>query len=310
MRLDENFNYVDSLEQALEETRKAYRLAMHAGDKSLLSYTSQDMSNVFNDLGEKDSCLYYARQAYEQTDTDRFSCLLTLASAYISTDAAKQAFALLRQAIPKTAEDRYSVFHMQSQAATGASNFKLSKALGDSANRCLQEMYRTASQAKMTYYSSLLKKESERAKMQGKAEMQQWVFGLTVPLCLAIVSFIAYAYWTYRKRTQIHLIHEQEMYSLKREMTEKQHQEELTHKNVQLTVMRGYLQKKIEIVERLYSIVPAKGKHVVLSENDWAELETFLNCVEDLFVSRLKQRHPNLTKSDLHLMMLLRLKIP
>ena len=39
-------------------------------------------------------------------------------------------------------------------------------------------------------------------------------------------------------------------------MQEKIHQEELSHKEVQLSVMRNYLQKKIDVVEKLNSIAP------------------------------------------------------
>lgn len=309
LRLGENFENVDSVKLALEEDRKAYQLAVHAKDKSLLSYVSQDLANVFEEIGEKDSCLHYARQAYELKDTDRFSCQLTLASAYISADSIKQAFTILKQAKPKTAEDRYSVFYMQSQAAMTASDYKLARIFGDSANSCIQEMYRTALQAKMTYYSSFLKKESERAKIQGKAEMQRWVLGLTILLSLIIVSFVAYAYLMYKKQTQTRFVHEQEIHNQKQQMMEKLHQEELSHKNVQLTVMRNYLQKKIEIVEKLNSAAPNESKHIVLSDNDWTELEIFLESVEDLFVSRFKNKHPNLSETDLRLMMLLRLKL-
>lgn len=68
-------------------------------------------------------------------------------------------------------------------------------------------------------------------------------------------------------------------------------------------------QKKIDVVEKLNSIVPNENKHIVLSESDWDELEVFLDSVENLFVKRLKQKHPNLSKSVLRLMMLLRLKL-
>lgn len=47
----------------------------------------------------------------------------------------------------------------------------------------------------------------------------------------------------------------------------------------------------------------------MLSDNDWTELEVFLDSVEDLFVSRLKKEHPNLSNADVRLMMLLRLKL-
>ncbi len=309
LRLGENFFYVDSLQKALEEDMKAYRLVMRAGDNSLLSYVYQELANVFEGLGEKDSCLFYAQQAYNLKDVDRFSCQLMLASAYISVDSIKQAFAMLKHATPKTAEERYSVFYMQSQAAMKAQDYKTAQNYTDSAYSCLENMYRTALQAKITYYASFLKKESERAKMQGKAEMQRWVLGLTVLLSLIIISFVVYAYLSYRKQTLARLIHEQEMYSQKQQMLEKLHQEEVSHKNVQLSRMRNYLLKKIEVVEKLNSVAPNENKHIVLSDNDWTELEVFLDSVEDLFVSRLRQEHPNLSKTDLQLMMLLRLRL-
>ena len=309
LRLGENFFFVDSLKQALNEEKKAYSLAMSVDDNNLLSYVRQNLASTFEEMGEKDSCLLYARQAYDLNGNDRFSCQLMLASVYISVDSINQAFRLLKQAMPKTAEDRYSVFYFQSQAAMKAQDFKSAKSFSDSAYHYLEDMYRTASKAKISYYSSFLKKESERAKMQGKAEVQRWVFGLTVLLCLIIILFVLYAYWSYRKLSLARIAHEQEIFSQKQQMMEKLHQEELSHRDVQLSVIRNYLQKKIEVVEKLDSIVPNEGKHIVLSDNDWTELEVFLDSVEDLFVSRLKKEHPNLSNADVRLMMLLRLKL-
>lgn len=309
LRLGENFFFVDSLKQALNEEKKAYSLAMSVDDNNLLSYVRQNLASTFEEMGEKDSCLFYARQAYNLNGNDRFSCQLMLASAYISVDSINQAFRLLKQATPKTAEDRYSVFYFQSQAAMKAQDFKSAKSFSDSAYHYLEDMYRTASKAKISYYSSFLKKESERAKMQGKAEVQRWVFGLIVFLGLIIILFVLYAYWSYRKLSLARIAHEQEIFSQKQQMMEKLHQEELSHRDVQLSVIRNYLQKKIEVVEKLDSIVPNEGKHIVLSDNDWTELEVFLDSVEDLFVSRLKKEHPNLSNADVRLMMLLRLKL-
>ena len=309
LRLGENFFYVDSLKQALEEEKKAYRIAVQAGDNNLLSYVSQNLASTFNELGKKDSCLYYAQLAYGLKETNRFSCQLTLASTYISVDSIKQAFRLLKQAKPKTAEDRYSVFYMQSHAAMKVQDYRAAKNFGDSAYHYLEEMYRTALQGKAIYYKSFLKKESERAKMQGKAEMQRWVFSLMFLLCFVVVIFVLYVYKSYKKQVKLRMEYEREEHLQKQQMQEKNHQEELSYKEVQLSVMRNYLQKKIDVVEKLNSIAPSENKHIVLAESDWDELEVFLDSVENLFVKRLKQNHPNLSKSDLRLMMLLRLKL-
>lgn len=50
------------------------------------------------------------------------------------------------------------------------------------------------------------------------------------------------------------MIHEQELHEQEMLMTDKLHKEEIAHKEAQLVTMRGYLLKKIEIVEKLNSI--------------------------------------------------------
>ena len=309
LRLCDNYMFVDSLGLALCEGKIALHFAIVSTDRELYSFVCQDLANVYEKMGEKDSCLFYAQQSYRLKNADRFSSQLMLASAYISVDSIKQAFTILKHATPKTAEECYSVFYMRSQAAMKAQDYKTAKTFSDSACCYLQEMYRTELQGKITYYASFLKKENERAKMQGKAEMQRWIFGLIVLLGLIIISFILYTYWSYRKWSLARIAHEQEIYSQKQQMMEKLHQEELSHRDVQLSIMRNYLLKKIEVVEKLNSNVPNESKHIVLSDNDWTELEVFLDSVEDLFVSRLRQEHPNLSKTDLQLMMLLRLRL-
>lgn len=160
----------------------------------------------------------------------------------------------------------------------------------------------------------------EKAELKGRAEMQRWVFLLSLLLLISLLIFIWYAYLANKKRTFLKvqqekelaatkLVHEQDMHKQEIMMADKLHKEELAHKEVQLSVMRNYLLKKIEIVEKLHSIREKEVKHFVLSEEDWAELEVFLEGIEDCFVTRLKKLHPNLTQSDIRLMMLLRLKL-
>lgn len=309
VQLCENFWYVDSLQRALEEGKIAQKIARRSGNSVLMSAVAQDLSNIFEDLGEKDSCLFYARQAYDLQHGKIFSCQLALASAYMAVDSLKQVLEILKSSSPITAEDRYSVFYFQSQAAMKSLDYETAKVCNDSAYQCLEEMYQTALRDKTSYYTSLLRKESEKAKIQGEAKMQRCVFALIIFLGFLIISFVLYVYKSYRKQSLVRLEHEREIYCQKQQMLKKLHQKELSHKEVQLSIMRNYLQKQIDVVERLGSYASNANKRIILSEDDWKEIEVFLDSVEDLFVTRLKQQHPNLSKSDLRLMMLLRLKL-
>lgn len=309
IKLCESFLFVDSLQQALKEGRIAQKLAKKSNDKILASSAAQDLSNIFEELGDLDSCLYYAQRAYDLQQGKSFSGQLALASAYIAVDSSKQAFQILKKATPKTSEDQYSVYYMQSQAAMKSLDYMSAKIFTDSASHCIEKMYQTALQAKASYYNTCLRKESEKIKMQGESEKQRWIFGLTVLLSFTIIVFILYIHKLYKRQALARLAHEQEIYNQRCQMQKKLHKEELSHKEIQLTIMRNYLQKKIDIVEKLNSYTFTENKHIVLSEKDWTEIEVFLDCVEDLFATRLKQKHPKLSKNDLHLMMLLRLRL-
>lgn len=82
------------------------------------------------------------------------------------------------------------------------------------------------------------------------------------------------------------------------------------HKDVQLTTMRSYLIRKIKVTQKIEAIQEGKAKNVILTNEDYDEMEAFLNSVDDEFVDRLKHQFPNLTIKDLRLLMLVRLRLP
>ena len=92
-------------------------------------------------------------------------------------------------------------------------------------------------------------------------------------------------------------------------MEEKTHEEELRHKEIQLSTMRSYLLKKINIAKRIEEIRGNKKDVVVLTEEDWEEIRMFVDNVEGNFISRLRERFPNLSDDDVKFMILLRLKM-
>lgn len=88
------------------------------------------------------------------------------------------------------------------------------------------------------------------------------------------------------------------------------HKEEINHKEIQLSTMRNFLMKKVDVVCKLNQMKDSPQKHMLLTEDDWTELETFLNGVDNTFVIRLKKKFPLLQEKDIRLMMLLRLNLP
>lgn len=98
-----------------------------------------------------------------------------------------------------------------------------------------------------------------------------------------------------------------EKMELQHEYERKLHEQEIANKDSQLSIMRSYLLKKIEVVSKIKNL---KGNSVIsLADADWQEVRVFLDSVDNLFVSRLTEKYPSLSEKDIRLFMLLRLQV-
>lgn len=322
-----NLNYSEAL-LACEITRKSVDVALSILPKALVLKDSvvladvyQDLANSYLYLGYKDSCLFYAKKTYDLQPIKNMSCRLMLADAYQEADSVRQCLALLESLKPTLSTEKYVCFQICSQASIKMQDYEKSKMYMDSAYSCIENMYAEAVKGKADYYSSVLKKEKQKSELKGKAEMQSYLLLLVIILALLVIAFLLYVYKNSRNKAQKEIIfekrqaemkvrHEHELAMIEKNLSEQYHQKELSRKEVQLSIMRSYLMKLVTAVEKLNSIKTGTGKHVVLTEKDWKEIAAFLDSTENMFVARLKTRFPNLSEGDLHLMMLLRLKMP
>lgn len=322
-----NLNYSEAL-LACEITRKSVDVALSILPKALVLKDSvvladvyQDLANSYLYLGYKDSCLFYAKKTYDLQPIKNMSCRLMLADAYREVDSVRQCLALLESLKPTLSTEKYVCFQICSQASIKMQDYEKSKMYMDSAYSCIENMYAEAVKGKADYYSSVLKKEKQKSELKGRAEMQSYLLLLGIILALLVIVFLLYVYKNSRSKAQKEIIfeksqaemkvrHEHELAMIEKNLSEQYHQKELSRKEVQLSIMRSYLMKLVTAVEKLNSIKTGTGKHVVLTEKDWKEIAAFLDSTENMFVTRLKTRFPNLSEGDLHLMMLLRLKMP
>ena len=322
-----NLNYSEAL-LACEITRKSVDVALNTLPKTLVLKDSvvladvyQDLANSYLYLGYKDSCLFYAKKTYEFQPIKNMSCRLMLADAYQEADSVRQCLALLESLKPTLSTEKYVCYQICSQASIKMQDYEKSKMYMDSAYSCIENMYAEAVKGKADYYSSVLKKEKQKSELKGRAEMQSYLLLLVIILALLVIVFLLYVYKNSRNKAQKEIIfekrqaemkvrHEHELAMIEKNLSEQYHQKELSRKEVQLSIMRSYLMKLVTAVEKLNSIKTGNGKHVVLTEKDWKEIAAFLDSTENMFVTRLKTRFPNLSEGDLHLMMLLRLKMP
>lgn len=316
-------NYSDALaiygntQLACQIAKEALQNALLLKDSFVLADTYQDLANSYIDLSQLDSGLICAKKAYALQPINNFSCTLALADAYFAADSVRQTISLLGNTRTTRAMDKYVSFQLMSKAALKDENCTVADCYMDSAYYYIEKMYRNALQEKTNYYASSLLKEKDKSELKGKKEMQKWVFLLVLLLIMVVLAFVIYAYINFKVKAKRRLAtekerikHKQEMFEKEKELSEIFYRKEMSRKEVQFSIMRSYLMKLVTAVEKLNSIKTGTGKHVVLTEKDWKEIAAFLDSTENMFVTRLKTRFPNLSEGDLHLMMLLRLKMP
>ena len=300
LNLCEALEFADSSAIALKECKTALSLAEELGDSLVFADTYQDMSRFFHDVGMYQKALTCAKEAYlyrkSMFDT---SNALALADAYCDVDSTLQAKEILAYVSKDSHASRHLIYYIRCKAAIREGKIQPAIVCLDSSNYYLDKMYCTTMQVKNDYYVSVLQKEKEEARLQGEITSQKAATVLTVVLALIVIIFVLYIYNTNKKQAK-----------QKAAMAVQLHAQELSHRDIQICTMRNFLLKKIDIMEKIESMRNEKEKHILISEDDWNEIEVFLDSVENLFVSRLRAQFSGLTKKDLRLMMLLRLKMP
>ena len=82
--------------------------------------------------------------------------------------------------------------------------------------------------------------------------------------------------------------------------------ERLRQKDTMITMLRGHLMDKSEILDMLE---PKAGKRTIINARNWREIEMTLDTADGNFVSRLRAEHPQFTEEDIRLCMLTRLRL-
>lgn len=304
-------------EQAKNKMDEALHLATLLHDSMLISSSYQDLSVLYNFCGHKDSSLYAIRKAIDYQLKPDNSCRQALVDALLSNNLINEAEEQIAELTPKTELGTYSKLYKQHILSIKKNNETQAVLFADSAYLCLERMYAKELDAKSKYYQEVIHETQKKADAQRLAKNR----GLIIILAIIGILFLLYIYTTHKRhallvlkneeeKNYLKLTHEQEMHRKETEYLKTIHEKEITNRDIQIKVMRDFLLKKISIAQKIIKIKETPECRKILQEDDWKELEVFLNSVDNMFVCRIKERFPLLTDKDLQLFMLLRLQIP
>ena len=300
--LSEAMSYANDIDSAIIMGKKAADLALTINEKVALSDAYQDLSNHYGEKGDWKLALVYAKKASKASSS--LSRDLMLALAYINNDSTVLARSILNS-IPKTipTSDKYTYFYFCHLLAMKEKEYDKAVAMSDSAFNILEQIYSEQLSAKQSYYQSMVEKDNKASKAEAAAEMRMTVIIIgSLSVLVIIVSII----WHYRERVR----HEKEVAAKDAEMQRQLLEKEMKNRNIQMNIMRNYLLKEVDIAEKIERIRNDNEGHIILSSTDWGDIEVFLDSVDNLFVSRLRSRFPQIEEKDIQLMMLLRLHMP
>jgi len=305
-------------DKAKHSIKQALDISLCENDSMVLSGVYQTMSFFYSEIGEKNSALVCAHKALGLKPFNRNACLLALAHAYLDADSMRQAQETLKDVITNNPSELYSKYHALLFAYMQDTQKDSAAAYADTAFQTLENLYANALRDRDKHYAAIVKEENEKATLQSELKNNTKIMVVISISSLVVIGLILYALQPNKKiakrrskmeseKKEMELKHMQNEY----EMEMRLQTEGISNKQTQLSIMRDFLLKKVDIMKRIDEIKPTKNdSHIILSENDWTEIETWLECVDNMFVSRLKKEYPDLREEDIRLFMLLRLKIP
>lgn len=291
----------DSVNNGLTTAKQALKLALRTKDSIVIANTYQDLSVLYSMRDEGDSALLAAKCVCSYSKHPDISAINSLAQAFYDTDSLKRAKEVLNSFKEKDPERKYAAatFSLLRLISAKEHDVEQTSRYADSVEVYQEKEIESISETKDRYYTAMLQKEELRKKFQNESQMKTVLQIVGICFSVLIIAIILYITWLKQKHTQI--IHQ-----------EKQHQQqlELEHKERQITTMREFMMKKINIIQKLTSIQSNKNKHVLLSDSDWEELGAFLNSSDNEFIVRLTNEFPLLTKKDIRFLMLIRIRLP
>lgn len=332
LHLAETYLYTtDKQDTALPCLYNAKKLATSIKDSTLIGYVCHALSCSYMRLEQKDSALFYAEECTRLAKKSDESSNILYAVTLFNADSIAHASELFYQ-IAKSAESPNVINTCYRHILEGElkknkqTNLLLSF---DSLITSINSMYESSMQLRNDYYESTLQKEKDNIALIEKSKKKDICIIIAISVGLLAISVITllYIYSKKESKRKMQLEHhhhllelqhqeeenrrerelEEQKHKLDMEAAEKRHQDEITMRELQLDIMRDNLLSKLAFMKKL-SKTRDDNKAIRLTDEDWKEIETFLNGVDNLFVERIKKGFPNLKEKDLQFCMLLRLK--
>lgn len=311
-------------DSALNFFFKAYELAEK---NNLLKYQNEmlmGIADVYLYRGENEKALSYAKRGIVTADSIVLtSSKLTLSQCYQACDSLEKSKEILESVChDANLTNKYFAYRDLSKISIQIHDYDSLSTYVDSAYESLEERFLLSQLEKDEYYQDNLSKQIEKEKIQHEAERNKWVLGATIFFLIMLALFI---YNVSRNRIVVerhkrlnHLLSQRVEHTKHlQEQQEKEHvimenEKEIQHqrdiirqKAMTLSILQKLLLEKLHHMSQTLS----EAEKIQMTRETWTEMEQLLNATDNGFVARLRQQHKDFKEEDIHLCMLIRLKM-
>lgn len=312
------------LDSALNYFLRAYKLVEINN-----LFTSQDeicigIAKAYCYKGEFAKALYYAQRGIAEVDSSMLiSASLALAQCYQACDSLEKSKEIL-ESICRDADpmNKYFIYRDLSKVAIQQQGLDSLSAYMDSAYEYLEDRFLHSQSVKDEYYQANLAKELEKEQIQHESERNVWILVFSIVLLVLLALFI---YNVLKNKIAVerhkrlnHLLSQRVEHTKHlQEQQEKEHvimenEKEIQHqrdiirqKAMTLSILQKLLLEKLHHMSQTLS----EAEKIQMTRETWTEMEQLLNATDNGFVARLRQQHKDFKEEDIHLCMLIRLKM-
>ena len=267
-------------DSALHYYNIALEKARTSSDSIVVASVFQKLSRYYNHYHENRISLDYAQRAlnYRGYVDKRLATLL--AQCYTENaeyDKARQYINVLPDADSK--EDKLVKLSLQHRLSAKTGDADAAQKYFNAACNVAADMYLSTQKDKLELYRKNLKEDIERQ----RAEYHGKIYAICLFFSIALLILIVWLFVKY------HLTN-------KKEKAYKEHQMEQ---------IRNYVKSIVNFQHKLAEKQGTKT-HLEYDSKDWAEIHAFLESCDNSFVTRFKEKYPDISENDFHLCLLLR----
>ena len=322
--IGDSFHRCNNPDSAIHYYNIALDKAMLTGDSIAVAAVFQNLSNFYRYKSQFDIALDYACQALSYQGHLDKSLAILLARCYIENEDYEKAQQFI-DILPSNLSKETSLVKLSLQHAlsTKTGDADAAQDYFNSACEVAADMYLSTQKEKLELHDKNMHEEMERQ----RAESRGKIFALCFCFSIVLLALIVWIFLKYHraKKVEKELFRAEKARLLAEETMLRQEKE---HKEQIMERTRFYVKNMVSILQEVeqyrmrqkkqkekdkQDISKSKDEHkeetrlrLKLDDKAWAEIQAYLEACEGSFVTRFKEKYPDISNSDFRLCMLLR----